>query len=328
MSKKLSIQITLGLLCLYLVWGSTYLAIRFGVEQIPPFIMAAFRFMIGGAMFYAWAKLKGAKDPQPNHWISAVIIGTLLAVGGNALVNWSEKTLDSGIAALLVAMMPFILVLFDWMRPKGTRPSWIVMSGLVLGFAGVVMLVNPTQVDGVQSIDKFGAFLVLMATITWSIGSLYSRSAKQPENHVLFAGMQMMAGGAVALLIAVLMGEFGEFRLTALQPLQLWSWVYLTLFGGFAFGVYLWLLKVTTPAKVSTYAYVNPVIAMILGALIGNEKFTSWTLVCSSIIILAVVIIITARSRAQKNGLQAQANSEVKKELVTPERTGAACECD
>jgi drug/metabolite transporter (DMT)-like permease len=202
------------------------------------------------------------------------------------------------------------------------------MAGLILGFAGVVLLVNPTQVDGVQSIDKFGAFLVLMATITWSVGSLYSRSAKQPENHVLFAGMQMMAGGAVALLIAILMGEFGEFNFGTLAPKQLWSWVYLTLFGGFAFGVYLWLLKVTSPAKVATYAYVNPVIAIILGALVGNEKFNSWTLVCSSIIILAVIIIITARSRQGKVIPKPATEPVTKKEPLAPETAGAACECD
>jgi len=328
MSKKLNIQITLGLLCLYLVWGSTYLAIRFGVETIPPFIMAAFRFLIGGALFYGWAKIKGAPNPQKIHWLSAFIVGTLLAVGGNGLVNWSEKTLPSGIAALLVAMMPFFLVLFDWLRPKGTRPGWVIMLGLLLGFSGVVFLINPTQVDGISGVDKFGAALVLAATILWAIGSLYSRSAKQPESHTLFAGMQMMAGGAVALLVATLMGEFNEFNMSVLTPLQFWSWVYLTLMGSFAFGVYLWLLKVTTPAKVATYAYVNPVIAMFLGALFAGEELSIWTLGCSTVIILAVVIIITARSRAQRNGLKAEPKPADTKAMLSPASADPVCECD
>ncbi len=328
MSKKLSIQITLGLLCLYLVWGSTYLAIRFGVETIPPFIMAAFRFLIGGALFYAWAKIKGAPNPEKIHWMSAFIVGTLLAVGGNGLVNWAEKTLPSGITALLVAMMPFFLVLFDWLRPNGKRPGWIIMSGLLLGFGGVVFLINPTQVDGISGVDKFGAGLVLAATILWAIGSLYSRSAKQPESHTLFAGMQMMAGGAVALLIATLMGEFSEFNISALTPLQFWSWVYLTLIGSFAFGVYLWLLKVTTPAKVATYAYVNPVIAILLGAVFAGEELSSWTVGCSLVIILAVVIIITAKSRAQRNGLKVETNPTDTKPVHSQLSADAACECD
>src|SRR3970040_2195828 len=155
-------------------------------------------------------------------------------------------------------MMPFFLVLFDWIRPKGIRPGWVIMLGLLLGFGGVVFLINPTQIDGISGVDKFGAGFILAATLPWAIGSLYSRSAKQPESHTLFAGMQMMAGGAVALLVATLMGEFNEFNMSVLTPLQFWSWVYLTLMGSFAFGVYLWLLKVTTPAKVATYAYVNP----------------------------------------------------------------------
>jgi drug/metabolite transporter (DMT)-like permease len=213
-------------------------------------------------------------------------------------------------------MMPFFLVLFDWLRPNGTRPGWIVSAGLILGFGGVVLLINPTQVDGVAGVNKFGAGLVMAATILWAIGSLYSRHAKQPESHSLFAGMQMMAGGAVALLVALLMGEFNEFNISSLTPLSFWSWVYLTLFGSFAFGVYLWLLKVTTPAKVATYAYVNPVIAILLGALFAGEELSSWTLGCSMIIILAVVIIITARSREQKNGLQLKVKSEEKKTLI------------
>lgn len=328
MSKKLRINIILGLLCLYVIWGSTYLAIRFGVETIPPFILAGFRFLIGGALFYIWAKINHAPNPENKHWLTAFIVGALLVVGGNGLVNWSEKFLPSGIAALLVAMMPFFLVLFDWLRPHGTRPGWIVSAGLILGFGGVVLLINPTQVDGVAGINKFGAGLVLAATILWAIGSLYSRQAKQPESHSLFAGMQMMAGGAVALFVASLLGEFNDFDITKLTPLSFWSWVYLTLFGSFAFGVYLWLLKATTPAKVATYAYVNPVIAMFLGSLLAGEELSGWTLGCSSVIILAVVIIITARSREQKNGLQAEAKSEVKKELVAPGSAGAVCECD
>ncbi len=328
MSKKLRLNIILGLICLYVIWGSTYLAIRFGVETIPPFIMAGFRFLIGGALFYGWAKIKGAPNPEKIHWLSALIVGTLLVVGGNGLVNWSEKTLPSGIAALLVAMMPFYMVLFDWIRPNGKRPGWIIMLGLLLGFGGVVFLINPTQVDGISSVDKFGAGLVLAADILWAIGSLYSRSAKQPESHSLFAGMQMIAGGAVALLIGLLMGEFSEFSITALSPLQLWSWVYLTLFGSLAFGVYLWLLKATTPAKVATYAYVNPVIAMFLGSLLAGEELNNWTLWCSAVIILAVVIIITARSREKRNGLKVETKPADKKNLLTPSSADAVCECD
>jgi len=318
----------LGFACIYVIWGSTYLAIRFGVATIPPFLLAGVRFFIGGALFYLWAKIKGAPNPQKKHWLTAFIVGAFLVVGGNGLVNWSEKTLPSGIAALLVGMMPFFLVLFDWLRPRGNRPGWIVIMGLILGFSGVVLLVNPTQVQGVSSIDKFGAALILAATILWAFGSLYSRQAKQPESHALFAGMQMMAGGAVAFLVSYLMGEFHKFDISALSPLSFWSWTYLTLFGSFAFGVYLWLLQVSTPAKVSTYAYVNPVIAIFLGAMLDNEHLTRWTVGCSIIIISAVMVIITAKARAQSVNAEAISRPDEKKVPIAAESEKAVCECN
>jgi len=163
-------KIILGFACIYIIWGSTYLAIRFGVDTIPPFLMAGFRFLIGGALFYFWAMFRGVSSPKKAHWLPAIIIGALLAAGGNGLVTMAEKTVPSGIAALLVAMVPLYIVLIDWSRPKGTRPTWIVMSGVLLGFVGVAFLINPTGIGGLSEIDSFGAILVVLAGLFWALG--------------------------------------------------------------------------------------------------------------------------------------------------------------
>ena len=324
MSSPSGLKVILGFLCIYVIWGSTYLAIRFGVETIPPFLLAGARFFVGGLLFFLWAKMRGVPNPKPAHWLPAIIIGALLAAGGNGLVSWAEKSVPSGIAALLVAMVPLFIVLIDWLRPNGTHPNWIVMSGVVLGFGGVAFLINPTSIGGLTEIDTFGSTLIIFACLFWALGSVYSRYSPQPVSQIQFAGMQMLGGGAIALLIGIFGGELNALNLSAVTPLSFWSWVYLTTIGSFAFGVYIWLLKASTPARVATYAYVNPVIAMFLGAILANETLTSWTLLCSAVIIAAVIIIITAKSKAQR--IDMDSKMEQKPIAPAPESVNPCCE--
>lgn len=300
MSDSLRTKVILGFACIYIIWGSTYLAIRFGVETIPPFLLAGFRFLVGGILFYLWAMYRKVPAPKKAHWIPAIIIGALLAAGGNGLVTWAEMTVPSGIAALLVAMVPLFIVMIDWLRPKGTRPSWVVMAGVLLGFVGVAFLINPALIGGIPEFDTTGTLIVVLAGFFWAIGSVYSRYAPQSVSQIQFAGMQMIGGGAVALLIGIFSGELSQLDLGAITAKSFLSWVYLTTVGSFAYVVYIWLLKASTPARVATYAYVNPVIALLLGAALAEEKLSLWTGGCSVVIVLAVAIIITAKARAQK----------------------------
>ena len=297
MTKNLKYQIILGFAAIYLIWGSTYLAIRLGVETIPPFLMAGVRFVFGGMIFYLWGKAKKAESPKPKHWISTSIVGLLLLVGGNGLVSWAEEVVPSGITALIIAMVPMWIVLVDWIRPGGNRPRQAVVIGLILGFIGVGALINPTNVGGLAEIDHFGAMLLILATIFWASGSVYSKYAEMPKSQFVSSGMQMFSGGVVLLILSLLTGEFSELQIQDVTSISILSLVYLITLGSVGYGAYIWLLKVTDPSKVATYAYVNPVIALVLGNMIASEPISSWTIICSIIILTAVIIIITARSK-------------------------------
>jgi len=296
-TKATQTQIILGFLTIYLVWSSTYLAIRFAVETMPPFMMAGLRFLLGGMMFFGWAKLRGAESPQKKHWLPMALIGLGLIVGGNGGVSWAEQVVPSGLTALMIAVVPLWIVLADWIRPGGERPGGIVMSGLALGFIGMLFLINPLNISVGSAIDPLGALVLVLATMSWATGSIYSRQASAPESQILGVGMQMLVGGAALLIISGLSGEFSGFA-PAQVSLKSWlAFVYLTTIGSLAFGVYLWLLKASTPAKVATYAYVNPVLALALGTWLAAEPFTLWTFGSSLVIVTAVVIIVSARKK-------------------------------
>jgi len=289
------------MLTIYLVWGSTYLAIRFAVETIPPFLMAGVRFLFGGALFYVWARMQGAAKIEKSHWPSAIIVGLLLVVGGNGLVSWAEQTVPSGITALLIGFVPMWFILFEWLRPKGVRPPRIVFAGLALGFAGVTLLINPTGIGGAREIDLIGSLVVVLATILWAGGSVYSRYAHAHPSQFMFAGMQMLAGGAALIVIGFLSGEFDRLDVAAISSESYWGLIYLSTIGSVAFAVFIWLMKASTPARVATYAYVNPVVALALGAFLAGEVVSSWTLGCSVVILVAVAMIVSAREQTQKD---------------------------
>lgn len=321
MLKNPKILILLSFAAVYLIWGSTYLAIRIGVETIPPFLLVGVRFIIGGLIFYSWGKLIKAEKPTPKQWLTNSIVGILLLVGGTGLVSWAEVTVPSGLTALLIAMMPLWMVTIDWVRKGGVRPGKIVIFGLILGFLGVAALINPTDIGGLSEIDKFGAFLIVSATILWAGGSIYSRNADMPKSKIVSAGMQMITGGVGLLLVALLSGEITGLEPAGITTDSFLAFLYLTTIGTIGYGAFVYLLTATTPAKVATYAYVNPVIALILGNIIAGELISIWTISCSLFILFAVIIIITARQYGPSKIIKP---IDIEKELVKiPVKKGA-----
>lgn len=284
----------------YVIWGSTYLAIRFAIETLPPLLMAGIRFVIAGAMLYAWMRVRGARRPTRSEWLGATVVGALLLLGGNGLVVWSEQRVPSGMTALLVATVPLWMVLMTWLRPNGTRPTAMVATGVALGLAGLAILVQPSTIMGGGAIDPLGALVLLIASLSWAAGSLYSRQATMPPSPLLATAMEMLAGGALLILAGALTGEWSQLSLGAVSTRSVVALTYLVLFGSLVgFTAYVWLLRVANPTHVSTYAYVNPVIAVFLGWALADEPITPRTLVAAAIIVAAVVLITAGQTSAR-----------------------------
>lgn len=292
---------------IYLIWGSTYLGIRFAIETIPPFLMGGVRFLIAGAALYLWARLRSAEKPRPVHWRNAAIVGACLILGGNGAVVWSEQFVPSGMAALLVAILPFWIVLIDWVRPGGTRPSLGVTIGLIVGIAGLVVLIGPSAIHPSAASDTAaragngivlkGAIVLILGSFSWAIGSIYSRHVTLPKSALLATAMEMFTGGAMLLALSVITGEPMQFDLADVSAKSIAGFVYLTTIGSLVgFTAYIWLLSVQPAARVSTYAYVNPVVAVFLGWALAGEALTLQTMIAAAIIIGAVALITTARS--------------------------------
>lgn len=283
----------------YVVWGSTYLAIRFAIETLPPFLMASARFLVAGAALYAWARIfGGAPRPTAAEWRETAIVGILLLLAGNGLVVWAEQRVPSGIAALVIGIVPCFMVLLDWLRPRGVRPTLRVAAGLVLGLAGLVWLVGPDAVMGGGRVDFLGAAALVLASLTWAVGSIYSRHVAMPSPF-LSSGMQMLVASGSLLLLGVALGEPWAFDAAAVTLRSVFGWVYLIVFGSIiGFSAYIWLLRASTPARVSTYAYVNPVVAVFLGWLLAAEPLTARTLVAAAVIVSGVALITLVPRRA------------------------------
>ncbi|HEY6089491.1 MAG TPA: EamA family transporter [Gemmatimonadaceae bacterium] len=292
-------QIIAAFASIYLVWGSTYLAIRYAIHTIPPFVMGGIRFLISGAMLYAWARYRGAPRPTRLHWRNALIAGAFLLLGGNGAVVWAEQFVPSGLTALLVSILPFWLVIIEWVRPPGRRPNGVILGGLVLGFIGIVVLVGPGNVGGHGDIRPLGALVLILGSLSWAIGSFWSRDAKLPESGLLTTGMEMLGGGALLVIVGVLSGELSTFDVHHVSKASAVGLLYLITFGSLiGFTSYIWLLDKVTPAKLGTYAYVNPVVAVLLGWAIAGEKLSVRTGVAAAIVICAVALITSVRSAA------------------------------
>ena len=294
-------------LAVYVVWGSTYLAIRFAIETLPPFSMAGVRFLVAGAFLYGWMRMRGAQRPKALHWRGAFIVGGLLLLGGNGAVVWAEQRVPSGLTALLVATVPLWMMLIDWLRRDGARPKLRVVIGLLLGFAGIGILIGPGEIMGGDRVDPLGAAALIFASLSWATGSIYSRHATLPSSALLATAMQMLAGGTLLAAAGLVTGEWLAFEPAAVTWRSILALLYLIVFGALVgFTCYTWILRVSTPAKVSTYAYVNPVIAVILGWTLADEALSMRTVVATAVIVAAVAFITTARAQ-ERRGLRAPA---------------------
>jgi drug/metabolite transporter (DMT)-like permease len=283
----------MAFLAVYVIWGSTYLAIRFVIESIPPFFMAGTRFMLAGAILYVWARMRGASGESKHHWVSAFVVGGFMLLGGHGAVVWAEQWVPSSLVSLLIATVPLWIVFVDWLR-GGSRPSLRIVGGLVLGLLGVVLLVGSLEDLGGNSVGLVGGVVVVFGAFLWANGSLYSRSAKLPSSPLLGTGMEMIGGGVLLLLASLVTGEWTRLRLDQVSIRSMISWIYLVVFGALiAFTCYIWLLRVVSPSRVSTYAYVNPIVAMFLGWALASETLTSRNIVATIIILTSVVVITT-----------------------------------
>ena len=290
-------KVWIALVALYIVWGSTYLGIRFAVETIPPFLHASLRFLISGAILYIWRRAAGDPAPTAGNWRSTAIVGTALLLGGNGLVAWAEQTVPSGIAALMITTSPFWLVLFESIRAGGTKPTWQAILGLFVGFAGVFILVGPAEITGGEgSFDTFGIILLLLAPLFWSMGSIYAKGADMPKSTLLSTGMQMLMGAVALFLVSLVRGELNGFNLGLVSMRSWLALAYLITFGSLiGFVSYGWLLHNAPVSLMSTYAYVNPVVAVLLGSLLADEPLNGRILIAATIIIGSVVLINSAR---------------------------------
>jgi drug/metabolite transporter (DMT)-like permease len=291
-NRSLKLQIVLAFLAVYVIWGSTYLAIRFVIQDFPPFMMAGVRFLIAGALLYALVRLRGAPTPKPLHWVPAGIIGTLLLVFGNLGVVLSERTVPTGLVSILVAMVPIYVAILDWLRPGGKAPTMRVIAGLALGALGIVFLVGPSNITGGHSVDMTGLLFLTVGSISWSAGTLYSRHVRWEVSPLMATAMQMLFAGGLLSMISLSIGEPTHFNITHVGSRAILSLVYLITFGSIVgFTAYIWLLNHVSPSRVATYAYVNPVVAVFLGWAMNGEKFTTEMMFAAAIILTAVWFI-------------------------------------
>jgi drug/metabolite transporter (DMT)-like permease len=300
----------LGLLVLYVVWGSTYLGIRIAVETIPPFVMAATRFLTAGLVLFAWSILREGRSfawPSGREWRDMFIVGALLLGGGMGLVAWGEQTVPSGIAALLIAMMPVWVAVLGRLF-LGERLPRLAVAGIAVGLAGVAILVGGP--DPADTLDPAGVLALIVSPLCWSAGSLYAaHRVPQSSRPLVATAMQMLCGAAVLSVVAIATGEPGRLRIDAISTSSLIALVYLTVVGSLlAFSTYVWLLRVAPLPLIATYAYVNPVVAVVLGALVLGETLTPTKLLAGGVIVFAVALIITARGRMRRPTVGAEAD--------------------
>jgi drug/metabolite transporter (DMT)-like permease len=281
-----------ALIAVYLIWGSTYLAIRYAVETTPPFLMAGVRFIISGGFLYLLRRTSGDPVPKPVEWRNAAIIGTFLLVGGNGGVVWAEQFVPSALTALLVATVPLWMVLMDALRPGGQRPRFMAANGIIIGFGGVILLIGSTA-NHESPINAYGAAALVLASLFWATGSLYGRYAELPLSPLLGTGMEMLSGGVVLLILACALGEWSGFDHTAVSLRSALALIYLTVIGSGAFVAYVWLLRVAPTPLVATYAYVNPLVAVLLGYFWAYEPITPRTLFAATLILGSVMLVST-----------------------------------
>jgi drug/metabolite transporter (DMT)-like permease len=304
-SDNLQIRTALAFAAVYLIWGSTYLAIRVGVRSIPPFLMSGCRFVGAGGMLYALLRWRGTPAPSLGEWARASIAGLLMLTMGNGLVTWAERRVPSNLAALIVAAVPLYMALLDWARPGGKAPARRVLVGIGIGAGGMALLVSGGR-DSSSEVSVIGIGAILVSGLAWSAGSLYARYGRMHRHPVMAAAQQMLAGGAAMLAIASLRGEPVALARARVMTESALALAYLTLFGSLvAFSAFGWLVKATSTARLSTVQYVNPVVAVILGWAVLDERL-GMRAITGATLILAAVVAMTFEIPARRAGAAAK----------------------
>jgi drug/metabolite transporter (DMT)-like permease len=298
---------------IYFVWGSTYLAIRIGVQEMPPFLMAGLRFTAAGLAMYVWMRISGTPSPSWTEWKGVTLLGTLMFLIDYACLFWAEQRIPSGIAAVILAMIPVCITLLEIIFLRTQAVSARLVIGLVVGLVGVGVLANPWASLGEAPLDHRGVIALLVACCGWSVGTIVTKRLVLPASKPMSAATQMLTGGVQLLILAALSGEIAHFKWNAVSGKAWFSLIYLIIAGSIvAFTAYVWLLHYESPTRVGTYAYVNPIVAVILGGLLGGETIGVRTILATILVLLSVAAITTAKARRDvrvKPGGQDQARA-------------------
>ena len=283
---------------IYFVWGSTYLAIRVGVREVPPLLFASMRFFVAGVVLFGWLRLKGTPSPSRREWIAATALAVCIFVLDYGLLFWAEQRVPSGIAAVMLATIPVFMALSEILILRTQRLTFRLALALLVGIGGVSVLVSRSVSFGEAPIDRAGALALVIAAMSWSIASALTRKLPLPASKVMSSGAQMLAGGILLALTAALLGEFRGFHIAAVSRGTWYALAYLIVAGSIVgFTAYVWLIHHESPTKVGTYAYVNPVVAVIVGYFLGGETVGPRTLVGTLLVLVSVIVITTTRAR-------------------------------
>jgi drug/metabolite transporter (DMT)-like permease len=282
---------------IYLAWGSTYLAIRIGVREVPPFLFAAMRFLVAGVILYGWMLAKGERSPTKRQWASAGLLAVLIFVLDYGLLFWAEQRVPSGLAAIMMATIPAFMALSEILFLRTQRLTLRLAVALLIGLGGVAVLMSHSLNLGGEPINTTGAIALIVGSLSWSIGSVLSRKLPLPTSKVMSSGMQMLAGGALLALASAVLGELRGFHPAAVSRAAWLSLLYLIVAGSIiGYTAYVWLIHHESPTKVGTYAYVNPVVAVLLGYFMGGEALGLRAVLGSLFVLVSVVIITTTRA--------------------------------
>jgi drug/metabolite transporter (DMT)-like permease len=312
-SRPATWKILLAFAIIYIVWGSTYLAIRVGVQEMPPFLMAGIRFTVAGLALYAWMRITGVSSPSWREWKAAALLGALMFLMDYACLFWAEQRVPSGIAAVILAAIPVCITLLEIIFLRTQRLTVRLSLGLLVGIVGVAVLINPSASLGEAPLHRGGAIALLVACAGWSIGTIVSQRLALPESKAMSAAAQMLSGGVMLLALAAIAGDFGRFQVQVISGKAWFSLVYLIIAGSIiSYTAYVWLLHYESPTKVGTYAYVNPVVAVILGAALGGETVGRRTLLGMGLIVVSVVAITTMKAKRTHSAMTTESDSEVR----------------
>ena len=293
-ARPASWKILLAFAMIYFVWGSTFLAIRVGVHEVPPFLLAAMRFFTAGLVMYAWLRLKGTPVPTRREWVAASALGALIFVVDYGCLFWAEQRVPSGIAAVVLATIPVFITLMEIIFLRTQQLTVRLSLALIVGLFGVAVLMNHSLSLGEVPVNRAGAIALLVASVTWSVATVVTRRLPLPSSKPMSAATQMLTGGLLLFVLAALTGEFTGFRIQAVSGRAWFALIYLIIAGSIVgFTAYVWLLHYESPTKVGTYAYVNPVVAVCLGYFVGGESVGPRTLLGTLLVLVSVITITT-----------------------------------